>query len=102
MHDLTRISYEGWLDFVFDHPVPQLRADAHLRPGPPAWHFQKEWDYKCDANTLISHLSSLFNHAEPLVIKYSMRQLDQGFWFIPSSNGFMWSILSPEVEIYRR
>jgi hypothetical protein len=34
--------------------------------------------------------------------RFTEGQVDQAFWFIPGPNGFIWSILSPEVPFEER
>lgn len=94
MINLTDLSFDEWLDFVFDHPVAIGISDA--------WHFQDEWSYISSESSLIYRLENLFINSASLVDKYSLEQLNQGFWFIPSSNGFMWSILSDNVAMEDR
>lgn len=93
MHDLNVLSYDDWVDFIFNHPATSIQD---------AWHFGLEWDYVCKTEKLINNMTNLFQNTAPLISKYSLSQIDQGFWFIPSSNGFIWTILSPRVSIQKR
>ena len=110
MLDLSGMTYDAWLDFAFDHPAEDasnqdLVAIATTRPTgnePMYWHYKKEWQYTCSAITAIANLTMLFQNPASLVKKYTMDQIEQGFWFIPGPNGFMWSILSPEVSFKDR
>lgn len=93
MRDLNDLSYGDWVDFIFNHPVTSIQS---------AWHFEIEGEYVCKAEKLIDNMTVLFQNTSHLSSQYSLEQIEQGFWFIPGSNGFIWAILSPEVSIQKR
>lgn len=91
--DLTNSTYEEWIDFVFDHPVNEFAS---------AWYQGREWEYSCSADVVVQYLTRLFKNPNQLVHKFSMEQIEQGFWFIPSMQGFLRYILSKDVSFSQR
>lgn len=70
--DITDLTFDEWVEFVFDHPVTD-----------PAWHWSDEWEhYASDGVKLLRYLIRLFREPSFLFEKYSPAQLEQGFWFI--------------------
>ena len=69
------ISFEGWIQAVFDHPV----AD-------PEWYwepsFEEYWDsLKITPGLTVAYLTRLYR--DPSVIKpYSLEQVGQAIWFL--------------------
>jgi len=90
--DISALSYDKWLHFVFDHPV-EIEA----------WHFSNQWDYDIeDPQLVLEYLTRLFEHPEIVKGQFSPEQLDQGFWFIPGPNGFLWLVCSPSIPWVNR
>ena len=95
MIDLARLGYAEWLSFTFDHPVVNSFEDV--------WHFKDENEYTCsNSSLLIDYLTTLFNEPIAALKKYSFSQIEQGFWFIPSCNGYLWCWLDKNVACHRR
>ena len=74
---LTNLTFEEWLAYVFDRPVP---AD----PG-KAWY----WDWEADQwdenpADVIRFLTQAFENASPVFHSYTDAQLKQGLWYIAS------------------
>lgn len=85
--DLSRLTYDEWLTFVFDHPVHD-----------PFWHSLDEWTYEVsDPGKTLGYLIRLFTNPAMLLRRYSLPHIEQGFWFLPSANGLMWLILVPSI-----
>ncbi len=79
-YDLTDISLEDFQDFLFNHPIPNKDiGEEHWY-----WDFDLLIDYNEEqiANSYIE----LFEKADALLNKYSLEQLEQGLWAIPSEN----------------
>ncbi|WP_124328014.1 hypothetical protein [Desulfonema ishimotonii] len=86
--NLSSYSFEEWLDFIFYHPNDSSE-----------WHFEDKWAYKCDSHLLIDYMTKLFMSSDKLLIKeYTPEDIDQGFWFITGTNGFMWALLDDDVQ----
>ncbi len=92
--NLSKYTFDEWLDFIFKHPVVTLL--------PFSWSFEEEWQYECESKILITYMIRLFREPEVLVTRYSYPEIDQGFWFIPGPNGFIWAILDEHVEWVKR
>lgn len=70
------ITFEEWVVWVFDHPVTD-----------PAWHWEYEgeqWDN--DSTNVVSYMTRLFEDPVQYLKGYSDEQLNQGFWFMVSSD----------------
>lgn len=89
--DMTRLSYEEWTAFVFEHPVTD-----------PAWFWTPEWEYVVGNHTiLIQYLTRLFHHPQRLRRAYTLPQLEQGFYFLLGPGAFMSLSLSGGVGLLR-
>ncbi|PWT80027.1 MAG: hypothetical protein C5B44_05980 [Acidobacteria bacterium] len=73
--DISTISYDEWLTFVFDHPVP----DNALQPTDWYWEFNYEVS---NVAQLIKYVTDLCNSFSKVSEIYSLPQLDQGIWFV--------------------
>lgn len=80
-YDLTEASYDDFVKFLFAHesiPFPQEKGD----PEPWYWHATVEFAPLSVASFYIR----LFTEPDSLLQKYSLQELEQGFWAIQSSN----------------
>ncbi|HEX8474005.1 MAG TPA: hypothetical protein VF666_08230 [Pyrinomonadaceae bacterium] len=84
--DITELTFEEWVEFIFNHPVTK-----------PAWHWSDEWEYYAsDGVKLVRYLIRLFREPSFLFERYSREQLEQAFWFVPtllcfvSFRGLLW------------
>ena len=74
------LSYEGWIDYVFDHPVLD-----------PQWWFQvgtaycQEWNEEADPARTLSYLTRLFQNPGGLVSRFTRPQIEQGLNFLVSN-----------------
>lgn len=88
---LTDLTFEEWLIYVFDRPVDDSRLEWYWDSGADWWH---------GSNTqIIDFVTRAFENAEVLFEPYSDAQLKQGLWFI-ASNGcsdYMFALLDPGV-----
>ena len=74
---LTNLTFERWLELVFDHPVDELKN---------AWYWdldRDQWDE--DAPETVSFLTQAFENSAQLFEPYSDAQLNQGLWFLASN-----------------
>jgi hypothetical protein len=76
---IENLTFEGWLSYVFDHPVDQHKLEWY-------WDVDRDWWSAHDhpAQTL-EFLTQAFENAEVLFQPYSDAQLNQGLWFIVSN-----------------
>ena len=73
--DISLMSYDEWLAFVFDHSVPKDRLNCSN------WY----WEFRFDvskSSQLVEHVTRLCNGFPQLIDRYTLRQIDQGIWFI--------------------
>lgn len=73
------LSFEQWVTFVFDHPVPD--------PGVPNWYHADDddsqwWDPSDDPETTVAYLTMLFEQAPSVLAPFSDAQVMQGLWFL--------------------
>ncbi len=104
--ELTDLSFEGWITYVFDHPVPD--------PGIPEWagsaeaviyrHWYLEsdsdwWDPSAHPETTVAYLTMLFENATSVLTPFSDTQIKEGLWFLvsPSCSDHMFVLLNPAV-----
>ena len=84
---LTNLSFEEWLIYVFDRPVDESRLE---------WYWDPEADWWRGSNAqIIEFVTRAFEDAGTLFEPYSDAQLKQGLWFI-ASNGcsdYMFALL---------
>jgi hypothetical protein len=80
--DLRGISYDDWLAFVFDHPVPPQ--------GEKEWYFKVDLDVEADAGRQVAFLTRLFLEPEVVVGRYTPGQIEQGFWFMFGGGSGEW------------
>lgn len=76
--DLRGCSFEQFLDYAFDRPVPACRDDLSW------WHADPidEVRLLVDAPRQLEHACRLFSDPLLLATRTSVDQLDQGFWFL--------------------
>ena len=72
--DLNNYSFEEWLGFVFDHPVEE-----------PPWFFSTEWEGRPEI--VLKYVIELFKNPGILLDRYSVEQIEQGFWFLLGAFG---------------
>src|SRR5436190_3817571 len=87
-------SLANWMDHVFDHPVTD-----------PAWHWAPdapEWDGP--PAQVATHIAETFEESERLLARFSIEQLNQGFWFLVSNScsEFMYALVDPKVPSLSR
>src|SRR5207249_6496983 len=73
--DARRYTYEDWIRFVFDHPVPADQSDKE-------WYFEEDYAFICDPNAVLGYYIRLFRDPWPALKPYTDEQIEQGLWFI--------------------
>jgi hypothetical protein len=88
---LTDLTFERWLAYVFDHPVED---------GKQAWYWDidRDWWDEDPADT-IQFLTQAFENAAVVLQPFSDAQLKQGLWFIAdnSCSNHMFALLDASV-----
>lgn len=88
---LTDLTFEEWLIYVFDRPVDDVRL---------AWYWDAEANWWRGGNAqIVQFVTQAFENAKTLLEPYDDAQLNQGLWFI-ASNGcsdYMFALLDPQV-----
>ncbi|HTE19358.1 MAG TPA: hypothetical protein VK689_13370 [Armatimonadota bacterium] len=89
--ELTELSYEGWVNWVFDHPVTE-----------PPWHFEGDadwWDEERDPAATAGYLARLFEEPERLLEQFTPAQINVGLWFLASvsCSNHMFALLDEAV-----
>jgi hypothetical protein len=68
------LSYEQWIDYVFDHAVPFYGQ---------AWHFEADADWwRPQPEQAVEYLARLFESPEPLVDRFADSQIAQGLQYL--------------------
>jgi hypothetical protein len=70
--NLNQASFDGWVRFVFERSVTS-----------PAWFMNDDYDWEIDSELLIRYSTQLFQTPAFLFERYSLKQIEQGFRFIP-------------------
>ena len=77
MANLTQLSFEEWVAFVFDHPAGGQAREWYWEPDSD-W-----WDGPAAAT--ISLLTRAFESPQTVFAPYSDAQLNQGLWYLASN-----------------
>lgn len=70
------MSFQEWLEYSFNRPVPQERAEA--------WYWLED-DYEIDDRSRTIYVIELFENPSVLIDRYSEPQIAQGLWYICSA-----------------
>jgi len=90
--DITKLSFEEWVQFVFDHPISK-----------PEWYWAAMSDDEDggygigDKPVIVRYLTRLFLNPGILRGRYAPEQLEQGFWFIMSHGAFTHLLWDTEI-----
>lgn len=76
------IDFDKWCDWIFAKKI-----------GKPIWFFEQGVNYNVSYEITLKHLISLFKNPELLLDKYSLEQIEQGFWIIAGAGGIMTPVL---------
>lgn len=88
---LTNLSFEPWLAYVFDHPVEDTKN---------AWYWDINRDYWNETSPeTIQFLTQAFENAAEVFKPYSDAQMNQGLWFIAdnSCSNHMFALMDESV-----
>ena len=74
---LESLTFEVWLNHVFDHPVNDINNAWY-------WDIDRDWWDEDSADTL-AFMTRAFEHAADVLQPFSDAQLNQGLWFLASN-----------------
>jgi hypothetical protein len=74
---LKNLSFEAWVEHVFDHPVNELTNAWY-------WDTNRDWWEEDNADT-VHFMTLAFENAAVVFQPYSDAQLNQGLWFLASN-----------------
>ena len=90
---LENLTFEGWLSYVFDHPVEAQKREWY-------WDLDRdEWDEEADPAQTVQFLTQAFEGAAVVFKPYSDAQLNQGLWFLASNacSNHMFALMNESV-----
>jgi len=76
MADVTKMSFQAWLNFTFDNPIVD----------PPQFHLGT---LVGDPEILINYCTRLFADPVRLTQSYTHQQCEQSWWLIPGVDGYL-------------
>lgn len=77
--ELTNLSFDDWIRYVFDHPVDHLIPEWY-------WDMNRDsWDELQSPATTVEYMNRLFEHPVNALAPYSDAQINQGLWFMVSN-----------------
>lgn len=89
-------SFEDWITFVFDHPLPS--------PGAPNWYCDPDknsqwWNPSDSPKATVAYLTMLFENATSVLAPFSDAQVRQGLWFLVdnSCSDHLFALLNADV-----
>jgi hypothetical protein len=80
-----------WLDWIFSREIRK-----------PVWFFESGVNYTTSNEVTLDHLARLFNDPALLLDRYSMAQIEQGFWVIAGAGGIMTPALVDDEGVLRK
>lgn len=88
---LTNLTFEEWLTYVFDHPVEESKEAWY-------WDIDRDW-WNEDPADVIQFLTQAFENSARVFQPYSDAQLNQGLWFIASNacSNHMFALMDASV-----
>ncbi len=88
---LTDLTFEEWLIYVFDHPVEAMKNAWY-------WHMDRDW-WAGPAGKTVEFLTRAFEQPAEAFKPYTDAQLKQGLWFLvsPSCSNHMLALSDGNV-----
>lgn len=95
--ELKKLTFEEWINYVFDHPVNAKQA----------WYFRGNrpyWNETSKPLLTVDYLIRFFSQSDSYTRTYSDAQLNQGLWFLadPSCSNHMNNLLMDSVPVEKR
>ena len=76
------ISFDQWVEYVFDHPVLDHQWWFHLDDS----EYYQHWDEDADGALTLTYMADLFRNPAFLMKHYDRPQIDQGLNFLVSNS----------------
>jgi hypothetical protein len=95
---LTDLTFDEWVNHVFDHPVDHLMPEWYRDIDGDYWHAQQK------PNETVAYITWAFEQIEDIAKPYTDAQLNQGLWYI-ASNGlsdYMFALMDGRVPLEHR
>jgi hypothetical protein len=93
---LKNLTFEAWVQHVFDHPVEVLKN---------AWYWDMDRDW-WEENTagMVDYLTRAFENSAVVLGPYTDAQLNQGLWFLASNacSSHMFALMDESIPWQRR
>lgn len=87
---LTDITFENWLKYVFDHPSASDTDQV--------WYWDGDWASGIiQPAVIVAHIIRAFENSNEVFKPFSDAQLNQGFWFLNSGSDQMSALLDNNV-----
>jgi hypothetical protein len=80
--DLTNVSFDEFVAFLFDHDIDRTIPPESEKYDP--WYFHVEVEF--DARKIGDHYVRMFRQPEFLLTRFTKAQLEEGFWAIQGPN----------------
>ena len=89
--DLRHATFTTFLDTAFDHAVDEDNLVA--------WYYDANAKVQIEPERAIDYLTRVFERPQSLTAAYSIRQIEQGLWFLSKSAGehFLGQLWNPVV-----
>lgn len=88
---LTNLTFEAWLRYVFDHPVDEMKNAWY-------WNADRDW-WEEDTLEAVQFMTQAFENAAAVFEPYSDAQLNQGLWFLASNacSNHMFALMNESI-----
>lgn len=95
--EITKLTFENWIKYVFDHPVNKKQA----------WYFRNNrpyWNETSKPALTVAYLSRFFSNPDTFAVPYSDAQLNQGLWFLADNacSNHIFALLAESVPLSER
>ena len=90
-NQLKNLTFEQWVEHVFDHPVSELTNAWY-------WDTDRDWWEEDNADT-VQFLTRAFENAAGVLQPYTDAQLNQGLWFLASNacSSHMFALMNESI-----
>ena len=88
---LTNLTFEAWLGYVFEHPVDQMTNAWY-------WDMDRDW-WEEDTPEAVQFMTQAFENSAVAFEPFSDAQLNQGLWFLASNacSNHMFALMNESI-----
>jgi hypothetical protein len=83
--DLRESTLDELVDFVFDHPEPEVDSEGH----PKSWWWAVDLEVQVNPERQLALMAELLRGAGALFPRFTAEQIEQGMWFM-MTGGSQW------------